>query len=64
MHEILYGDLHENLVRGGLHENLVWGIYMKISPETPNFVKIRQKYRAFYVKNAVNFIVSGDVSSP
>jgi hypothetical protein len=35
---------------------------MKISPETPNLVKIGPKYRALYMKTAVFLIVAGGIN--
>jgi hypothetical protein len=33
----------------GFHETSYWGLYTKISQETPNLVTIRLKYFALYV---------------
>jgi hypothetical protein len=37
---------------------------MNIYREDPNLVKIRQKYRALYMKTEERFIVAGDIKLP
>jgi hypothetical protein len=32
--------------------------------ETPNLVKVGQKYRSLYMKTQVRFVVAGDTHSP
>jgi len=36
---------------------------MQINPGAPNLVKIRQKYRAVYMKTSGCLIVPGDINS-
>jgi hypothetical protein len=42
---------------------LILGTSIKICQETPNLVKIRQKYQALHMKMHIHFIVSGDINS-
>jgi hypothetical protein len=35
---------------------------MKVCRESPNFVKIGQKYRTLYMKTYVSYIVSGGIN--
>jgi len=42
---------------------LIFGTSTKICRETPDLVKIRQKYQALRKKTYIHFIVSGDTNS-
>jgi len=47
----------------GFSWNLLLVTFVKVFQETLNFVKIRQKYQAFYIKTWIGFIVADDVKS-
>jgi hypothetical protein len=38
--------------------------YMTVCQETPNLIKIGQKYVALYMKTFIHLIVAGDRNSP
>ena len=55
---------HPSVSEGWISMKPILGTSTKICQETPNLVKIRQKYQAFHMKTHIYFIVPGDINTP